>query len=139
GEDELWLEVDIGDDGDLAFGGDRGQRVGVFLAWARYSDDVAAGGGQLGDLLQGRVDVVGLGGAHGLHRNRIVAAHPDIADHQLSRLAPWRQRRRRGRRHTQTCGHGLPSLPFDYCEPSLQAYWNSRIGLTTSAVTVNSM
>ena len=52
GEDVLRLEVDVGDDRDLALRGDRGQRVSVFLTRARHSDDVAAGGGQLGDLLQ---------------------------------------------------------------------------------------
>ena len=42
---------------------DLGQRVGVVLARHRDPDDVAAGRGELGDLLQRRVDVGGQGGA----------------------------------------------------------------------------
>src|SRR6185369_11706098 len=56
GEDVFVLEVDIGDHRDLAVPGDLGQRVGVLLSRARHADDVAAGRGQLGDLLQRRVD-----------------------------------------------------------------------------------
>ena len=57
GEDVLGLEVDVGDDRDLAVPGDLRQRVGVVLARAGDPHDVAAGRGQLGDLLQRRVDV----------------------------------------------------------------------------------
>ena len=63
GEDVLRLEVDVGDDRDLAVRGDLGQGLGVVLARAGDPDDVAAGGGQLGDLLQGGVDVGGQRGA----------------------------------------------------------------------------
>src|SRR6202030_1774207 len=74
GEDVLRLEVYVGDHRNLAVPRDLGQRVGVLLARAGDPDDVAAGGGQFGDLLQRRVDVVRFGGAHRLHRNRMVAA-----------------------------------------------------------------
>src|SRR3981189_1196941 len=47
-----------GDAGDLACFGERGQRVGVLLPRAGDPDDVAAGGGQFGDLLQRRIDVM---------------------------------------------------------------------------------
>ena len=99
GEDVLRLEMDVGDHRDLAVPGDLGQRVGILLARAGHPDDVAAGRGQLGDLLQRRVDVVGLGGAHRLHRDRVIAADPDVADHQLARLAARGQRGRRRCRH----------------------------------------
>ena len=85
--------------GMLAVPGDRGQRVGVLLPRARHPDDVAAGGGQLGDLLQRGVDVVGLGGRHRLHGDRMVAADPDVAHHQLTGLASRGQCGRRRCRH----------------------------------------
>ena len=67
--------------------------VGVFLAGTGYPHDIATGGGELGDLLQRRVDVMGFGGGHRLHRDRVVAADSDGADHQLAGLAPRRQSR----------------------------------------------
>ena len=67
GEDVLGLEVDVGDHRDLGLRGDRGQRVGVVLARAGDPHDVAAGRGQLGDLLQRGVDVGGQRGGHRLH------------------------------------------------------------------------
>src|SRR5690606_6707852 len=63
-EDVLGLEVDVGDHRDLRVLGDLGQRVGVVLAGAGDPDDVAACRGQLGDLLQGGVDVGGQRGGH---------------------------------------------------------------------------
>ncbi len=107
---------------------DRGQCVGVFLTRAGHADDVAARRGQLGDLLQRRVDVMRLGGAHRLHGDRIVAAHADVAHHQLTRLAARCQGRRRRRRHPQTNREVIDV-----------SYWNNLIGLTRSAVTVSSM
>ena len=102
GEDVLGLEVDVGDHRNLAVLGDFAQCVGVLLPRAGDPDDVAAGRGQLGDLLQRGVHVVGLGGAHGLHRDRVVAADADVADHELSGLAPRGQRRRGWCRHPET-------------------------------------
>ena len=91
---------------------DRGERVGVLLARAGHPDDVAARRRQLGDLLKRGVDVVGLGGAHRLHRDRVVAADADVAHHQLTGLAPRCQHRRRRRGHAQSdgLGHGCLSL-----------------------------
>ena len=91
GEDVLGLEVDVGDHRDLAVPGDLGQRVGVVLAGAGHPDDVAAGGRELGDLLQRGVDVGRGGGAHRLHRDRRVAADLDLADLDLARRAPRRE------------------------------------------------
>jgi hypothetical protein len=61
--------------------------------------DVAARGGQLGDLLQRGVDVGGQRGGHRLHRDRRLAAHANLADLDLSGLAARRQHGWRG------CGH----------------------------------
>ena len=58
---------------------DRRQRLGVVLARARHPDDVAAGGGQLGDLLERGVDVGGQRRGHRLHRDRGVAADQHLA------------------------------------------------------------
>ena len=99
GEDVPGLEVDVGDHRNLAVPGDFGERVGVLLARAGDPHDVAAGGGQLGDLLQRGVDVVGLGGAHGLHRDWVVAANADVADHELTGFPP------RGQRGCGRCRH----------------------------------
>jgi hypothetical protein len=118
--------VDVGDHRDLALQAMIGKRVGVLLARAGDPDDVATGRRQLGDLLQRGVDVVRLGGAHRLHRDRVVAAHADVAQHDLTGLAPRGQHGRRRGRQAQINGHLSLS------------YWNSLIGLTRSAVTVSS-
>ena len=101
GEDVLRLEVDVGDDRDLRVLGDLGQRVGVVLGRAGDAHDVAAGRRQLGDLLQGGVDVGGERGRHRLHRDRVVAADPDLADLDLAGLAAGSQHRRRRFGHPQ--------------------------------------
>src|SRR5690606_18969909 len=75
--DVLRLEVDVGDDRDLRLGRDRRQGIGVVGAGAGDADDVAACGGQLGDLLQGRVDVRGQGRRHLLHGDLVLAADSD--------------------------------------------------------------
>ena len=90
-EDVLGLEVDVGDDRDLRVLGDLGQRVGVVLAGARHADDVAAGGGELRDLLERRVDVGGQRGGHRLDRDRRVAPDPDGPHLDLAGLAAGRQ------------------------------------------------
>ena len=115
GEDVLGLEVDVGDDRDLRVAGDLRQGVGVVLARAGDPHDVAAGGGQLGDLLQGGVDVGRRGRAHRLHRDRRVAAHEDLADADLTRDPPGRDDGRRGPRagggrHTKGDGHACDYL-----------------------------
>ena len=88
GEHVLRLEVDVGDDRDLR------------LAWRspaarrrrpgdghRDPDDLAAGRGQLGDLLQRRVDVGGQGGGHRLHARPARRRRPaPTADHDLAGL-----------------------------------------------------
>ena len=102
GEHVLGLEVDVGDHRDLRLGRDRGQRVGVVLARAGDPHDVAAGRGELGDLLQGGVDVGGQGGGHGLHGDRVLGAHADLADLQLPGLPALGQGR--GRRDGQAQG-----------------------------------
>ena len=95
GEDVLRLEVDVGDHRDLGVLRDLGQRVGVVLARARDPDDVAAGRGQLGDLLERGVDVGGQRRGHRLHRDRGLAADPDLADLDLAGLAAGGEHGRR--------------------------------------------
>ena len=68
-EDET-LEVDVGDHRDLRVLGDLGERLGVVLARAGDAHDVATGRGELGDLLEGRVDVGGQRRGHRLDRDR---------------------------------------------------------------------
>ena len=107
-EDVLRLEVDVGDHRDLRVLGDLGQRVGVVLARARHADDVAAGGGELGDLLERRVDVGGQRGRHRLHGDRRVAADPHRADLDLPRPAARGQHGRGKSGHAKTDGrHGV--------------------------------
>ena len=57
GEDVLRLEVDVGDHRDLRVLRDLRQRVRVVLARTGDPHDVAAGRGELGDLLERGVDV----------------------------------------------------------------------------------
>ena len=78
---------------------DRGQRVGVVLARAGDPHDVAARGGELGDLLQGGVDVGGQRGGHRLHGDRVLRADADRPDLQLPRATA------RGQRCGGRCGH----------------------------------
>src|SRR5699024_3686477 len=95
GADVLGLEVDVGDHRDRRLRGDGRQRVGVLLTGAGHPHDVAAGGGQLGDLLQGRVDVVGRGGGHRLHGDGRIAADRDRAESDLAGRPPRRDDGRR--------------------------------------------
>src|SRR6478735_4345776 len=105
GVDVLRLEVDVGDDRDLALPRDRGQRVGVVLARAGDAHDVAAAGRELGDLLEGRVDVGRRGRRHRLDRDREVAADADLAHVDLTGLATRREDRRGQGRHTEGDAH----------------------------------
>ncbi len=101
GEDVLRLEVDVGDHRDLRVLRDRGQRLGVVLRGARHPDDVAAGGGQLGDLLQRGVHVGGQRGGHRLHRDGGVPADQHLAHLDLPGRASRGQHRRRCGRHAE--------------------------------------
>jgi hypothetical protein len=80
GHGVLPLEVDVGHHRDGRLGRDRGQGGGVVGVGHGHPHDVAAGGGQLGDLLQGAVDVGGLGDGHGLDADGGAAADGDPAD-----------------------------------------------------------
>jgi hypothetical protein len=111
GEDVLRLEVDVRYHRDARLAGDLGQRVGVVLRRHRDPYDVAAGRGQLGDLLERSVDVRGHRGSHRLHRDRGAAAdrdrsHPDLPGGPTARwsragtrLAPERRRVKRNDGH----------------------------------------
>jgi hypothetical protein len=104
-EHVLGLEVDVGDDRDLRLLRDGGQRVGVVLGRDRDPDDLAAGGGQLGDLLQRGVHVGGQRGGHRLHAHRRSAAHRHRTHHDLAGQPALGQRRGRRLRHTQVNTH----------------------------------
>ena len=67
GENVLGLEVNVRYDGNSGLLGDDLQRGGVFVRGACDADDVAPCGRELGDLLEGRADVVGLRRGHRLH------------------------------------------------------------------------
>ena len=125
---------------------DRGQRLGVVLARAGDPHDLAAGRGELGDLLQRRVDVGGQRRGHRLHGDRGVAADQHAADPDLTRHASRGQRRERDRRHPERNGHG-PSILRDFplasvAQPDVGTVgaqgWR-RIGLTMSAVRVSTV
>ena len=92
-EDVLRLEVDVGDNRDTRLLGDDRQRLRVLIRRAGDSNDVAACGRQLGDLLQRRADVVRLRRRHRLDGHRCPAAHGNVSDHQLMRRLA-RERRR---------------------------------------------
>ena len=66
--DVLRLEVNVGDDRDLALLRDDVEHIGVFGPGHGDADDLAAGRRELGDLLQRRVDVV-----RGCRRHRLDA------------------------------------------------------------------
>jgi hypothetical protein len=121
GEDVLRLEVDVRDDRELGLARDHRQRVRVVLGRHRDAHDVTAGGRQLGDLLQGRVDVGGRRRAHGLHAHRGVPADGDLAHLDLARASP------RGQDRCRCLGHAkadrdahrpsiAPTVPPAPCE-----------------------
>ncbi|GAA2777753.1 hypothetical protein GCM10010452_01060 [Crossiella cryophila] len=57
------------------------------MGGAGYADDVAACGGEFGDLLEGGVDVGGEGGGHGLDGDGMVAAYAYFAYLELAGFA----------------------------------------------------
>src|ERR1700722_3004046 len=69
-EDIFGLEMDIGDNWYLRLASYFGQGLRVVLGRNRHPDDLAAGRGELSDLLQGGVDVSGQRCRHGLHGHR---------------------------------------------------------------------
>jgi len=105
GEDVARLEVDIGHHRDLRFGRDRGQRVRIVLARHSHAHDVATGCRELGDLLQGGVDVGGERRGHRLNSDRGIS--PDVcrADLDLAGRTPRREHHGLGRRSSQIDGH----------------------------------
>ena len=99
-EHVLRLEVDVRDHRDARLLGDDRQRVRILIRRAGDANDVAAGGRQLGDLLERRADVVRIRRRHGLDGDRSATAHRNVAHHDATRLLA-RERRRRGFGHTK--------------------------------------
>ena len=79
--------MDIRNHRDGRLLGNSRKRLGIDGLGASNAHDIAAGGGQLRNLLQRTVNVVRLGIGHRLHRDRRVRADTDRAHLQLPRLA----------------------------------------------------
>ena len=77
---EARVEVDVGDDRDRREPDDLRQRVGVLALRHRDARDLAAGGGERGDLRRRRLDVVRLRQRHRLHDDGRAAADLHAAD-----------------------------------------------------------
>jgi hypothetical protein len=107
GEDVLRLEVDVSDDGDLGLVRNCGQSIRVVLAGARHPDDVAACRRELGDLLQGGVDVGGERRRHRLHADGRVPSHEHLADPDLTGRAPRREDGGRQCGQSEVDGHTI--------------------------------
>src|SRR6185503_10208240 len=84
-EGERGVEVDVGDHRDRREADDQGQRPRVLLLRDGDAHDLAAGGGERGDLRRRGLDVVGLREGHGLDDDRRAAADRDAADADLVR------------------------------------------------------
>src|SRR4051794_38005154 len=139
GEDVPRLEVDVGDHRDLRVPRDLRQRLGVVGVGDGDPHDLATGRGELGDLLQRRVHVGGLGGAHRLEAAREVAADADAADVELTRLPPGREdgRGRSGHAETHRDRHDPQYPPWTHGDggTACGTAGYSLIGLTMSAIT----
>ena len=140
GKDVLRLEVDIGDDRDAGLAGDLGQGVGVVLAGHCDTHDLAARRGELGDLLQGGVDIGRQRGRHRLHAHGRIAPDLDrvrgVAQQELTRGAPRGQGGRRRGRQSEVDAHPV-SIPdpgvFDIPASSTSRRQPRVRGLTRSA------
>ena len=99
-EHVLRLEVNVRDDGDTGLLRDDRQRIRILIRRAGNANDIAAGGRQLGDLLERRTDVVRLRRRHGLDGNSSATAHRNVPHHDATRLLA-RERRRRDFGHTK--------------------------------------
>ena len=82
-----------------------GQRVGVVLRGAGHAHDLAAGRGQLGDLLERGADVGGTGRGHRLHGHRCVAADGHRTDLDLPADPAVGELGRNGRHSERNRGH----------------------------------
>ena len=99
-EHVLRLEVNVCDHRDARLLGDDRQRVRVLIRRAGDANDVAAGGRQLGNLLERRANIVRLRRRHGLDGDWSATAHRNVAHHDATRLLA-RERRRRDFGHTK--------------------------------------
>ena len=87
------LEMDVGDQRDLAAGGadlagDVFQVGGVDFRLCGDADDLAAGLRELEHLGNAGGGVAGVGGDHRLHADRVPAADADVSDHHFTGLPP---------------------------------------------------
>src|SRR5690606_37514914 len=90
-ENVVWLEVNVGNHGNLTFRRNDGKCLGVVPRRARNANDVATGCRELGNLLQGRIDISGLRRGHPLHAHRSPTADRHRPDLYSPRRTPWRE------------------------------------------------
>ena len=99
-ERDLIGEMDVGHQGHVHLGLDLVQYLQGLLAFDRDADDLAARVLQPLDLVQGFLDLVGVGIGHGLDGNRGVAPHLDLPHHDGTGFAALDL--------VKLLGHGLP-------------------------------
>ena len=81
------VKMDIGDERDLRLSRDSPEGGGRLFVWTGDANDVGTGLFQLADLVDRRSRVRGRCVGHRLDGDRRVAAHRDIADHDLAAFA----------------------------------------------------
>ncbi len=79
--------MDVRDDRHLGGACDLVEMPGCLFGGARDADDVGAGFLAAADLADRRSHVLGRGVGHGLDADGRIAAHRDLADHDLTALA----------------------------------------------------
>ena len=84
----LVVKMDIGHDRNIRRGGNRLHRLGGVFVGAGNAHDIGARFLDAADLVDGGAGIAGDGVGHGLDRDRRVAAHGNLAHHDLARLAP---------------------------------------------------
>ena len=120
-EHVLRLEVDVCNNRDAGLARDLRQGIGVVLARHRDAHDLAARCCELGDLLQGRIDVGRQRRAHRLDADRRIAADEHrmgrVLEQDLPRLATRGEHGRGDGGHAEADRHvlSIPDRPPECC------------------------